>query len=120
VGNFNNFIDRGGQANRALHYVVGDADFSVDVFRHGINSASAGFISEVNKEQYYNTINVRVDMRGLTAGETRIGLTDTTTVRKGDIWRYTDMDNNIRYWRVTEITPQQAVTAVELEDILWQ
>lgn len=125
MGNLANWTDKGQQERDSLNFVIDDEAVSVDVFRRSQQAGVAGLTSEIHDVQFLRTIYVRFDSyrsRSTAAGSARIsdtpiGLTNNTDVQPGDLWRWTDVANRTRWYRVTASRRTQSTSSVVLEDI---
>lgn len=107
------WLDRGQLERDTLHRLIEDQAVSVAVYRRTGQPATAGLTEEVNDGELLRTIVVRLDPRGTDT----IGLTEDTDVRRNDLWRYADLTNTPRWYRVVSTTRTQSTSDVLLEEL---
>ena len=125
MGSITNFLDRGQQERDNLNFVIEDGAISVDVYRRTQQGGSPGLTAQVHEPDFLRTINVRLDAyrsRSTVLGKSRIrlspiGLTNDTDVRTDDLWRWTDVANHTRWYRVASVSRTQSTSSAVLEEI---
>src|SRR4051812_9852000 len=121
MGSTKNYLDLGQQERDNLSFVLDDAAVSVEVYRKPAQSGVAGLTEETAEAELLRTITVRIDgYRSATSERIQqlpIGLTDDTDVRPDDLWRYTDVANTTRWFRVKSAARTPSTSSVMLEEI---
>lgn len=121
MGSLVNWLDVGQQQRDNLNFVIDDAAVSVDVFRRKPQSGAAGLTVETHTQEHIRTIAVRLDTYRSRSTDrvtdTPIGLTTDTDVRVDDLWRWTDVSNQARWYRVVSVTRTQSSSGAVLEEM---
>jgi hypothetical protein len=121
------YMDTEQQEHDGLQQVIDDAPVSVDVFRRGNQAGVAGLTVETAEQEYLRTITVRFGVyrsrsrSGLATAarvrDTHVALTDHTDARADDLWRWTDVADRTRWYRVASLTGTRTTRSVVLEEV---
>ncbi len=127
MGSLDNYLDIPQQQRQAVAFVVSDADQTVDVFRRPRQQGVAGLTERTAEERFLRRTRVRITnavtrARSMLKGATRqadnpTALTNDTDVRVDDLWRYLDVDERERWFRVDIVRRVPGGCSVVLDEV---
>jgi hypothetical protein len=125
MGSVKNYLDLSQQERDNLQAVLDDAAVSVDVYRRPPQVGAAGLTTDTAEPVFLRTISARVDAyRSRSLGENDsnpvntkpIGLKEDTDVRPHDLWRYTDVTDTVRWYRVASVARGRSGSSTVLQE----
>ncbi len=121
MGSLDNYLDIPHQQRQAVAFVVSDADQTVDVFRRPRQQGVAGLTERTAEERFLRKTRVRITnavtrSRSMVA-DNPTALTNDTDVRVDDLWRYLDVDERERWFRVDIVRRVPGGCSVVLDEV---